>query len=240
MCEPIRIALVAEGPTDKIVVGAAIQNILGDTPFILRQLQPEESVAFIDPRPGTGWGGVHRWCRQAVERTHGAIETDLIFLTYGALVLQLDSDVARERYANAGINDWLDDLPCVRDCPPASATTDELKRVLLNWIGRTELPSQVALCVPSANSEAWVLCALYPDDPEVQRGTIECLESPQNQLQSKRLHGRVVTRGRKVVEAYRRRAPEISEAWPRVRRQCREAEQFSTAFENAVRGARHR
>ena len=46
MSDPIRIALVAEGPTDGIVIGAAIGSILGTKPFILKQLQPEESLAF--------------------------------------------------------------------------------------------------------------------------------------------------------------------------------------------------
>ena len=58
MSNPLRVAVVAEGPTDKIVIEAVIFRIFGDRAFILRQLQPEESEAFTPL--GTGWGGVYR------------------------------------------------------------------------------------------------------------------------------------------------------------------------------------
>ena len=46
MAESLRIALVAEGPTDRIVIEAALKAILGERTFVLTQLQPEGSIAF--------------------------------------------------------------------------------------------------------------------------------------------------------------------------------------------------
>ena len=41
MSEPLRIALVAEGPTDQPLIAAALNAILPSQPFVLTQLQPE-------------------------------------------------------------------------------------------------------------------------------------------------------------------------------------------------------
>ena len=59
----LRIALVAEGETDKVVVGAAIAALVGDRSYVLRLLQPEDSLALGPVAPFTGlksggWGGV--------------------------------------------------------------------------------------------------------------------------------------------------------------------------------------
>jgi hypothetical protein len=120
MSSPLRVALVAEGPTDKIVIEAAIQSIVANAPFIIHQLQPEESLAFVLPEDTTGWGGVYRWCHKASKRSNGAIESDILFSTYQVLVIHLDADVASEEYANAHIVDGANDLPCLEACPPAS------------------------------------------------------------------------------------------------------------------------
>ena len=64
MSDRLRIALVAEGSTDRVVIEAALRFILGSRPFVLNQLQPVGSVAF-GPM-GAGWSGVYRWCQQAV------------------------------------------------------------------------------------------------------------------------------------------------------------------------------
>lgn len=144
MSEPLLVAFVGEGPTDRIVVEAAIANLVGDRHFILKQLQPEESLAF--GVLGTGWGGVYRWCHQAARRAGGAMRNDPLFVTYDLLVLHLDAEVATENYANAGINDPANDLPCDQPCPPASATTNALRVVLLHWVGETAVPPKTVLC----------------------------------------------------------------------------------------------
>ena len=53
----IRIGVAAEGPTDIVVIQAALNRII-DGPFVLTQLQPETSERLTDNlfgRKGTGW-----------------------------------------------------------------------------------------------------------------------------------------------------------------------------------------
>ncbi len=234
MSEPLRVALVAEGPTDRRVIEAAIGSVLGAKAFILKQLQPEESLAFGQLRGG--WGGVYHWCRQASARAGGALRDDLLFVTFDVLILHLDADVAQNSYADAGIVDVVNDLPCVQPCPPPEDTTNRLRAVLLRWAGEVQLPPKTALCTPSKNIEAWVLTSLYPNDPVVISGNIECYPTPHLQLQAKPVKGRMVTGGKKIARMYRRRGPEICTAWPQVRARCTEAERFSNDFENAIQG----
>lgn len=58
MSDPLRIALVAEGPTDAVVIEAALRSMLGGRSFVLKQVFPEDSSAF-GPM-GTGWVGVYQ------------------------------------------------------------------------------------------------------------------------------------------------------------------------------------
>lgn len=49
MSDPLRIALVAEGPTDAVVIEAALRSMLGGRPFVLKQVFPRI------PQPLVGW-----------------------------------------------------------------------------------------------------------------------------------------------------------------------------------------
>lgn len=57
MSDPLHIALVVEGPTDRIVIEAVLKAMLRDRAFVITQLQPEGSVAFGGL--GAGWVGVY-------------------------------------------------------------------------------------------------------------------------------------------------------------------------------------
>lgn len=225
MSNPFRVAVVAEGPTDKIVIGAVVSRVFGDRPFILRQLQPEESQAF--GLMGTGWGGVYRWCHQATTRAGGAIHNDLLFLTYDLLILHLDADVAGKNYADYGITDEADDLPCSQPCPPPEGSTNALRNVMLRWVGEDVVPPNMVLCTPSMSTETWVLCALYHSAVLAIKGNVECYANPDHLLQAQPRTGRLITGGKKTVKVYQARADEITQAWDEVRARCSEAERFS-------------
>jgi len=64
----LRIALVAEGPTDYVILEAALKAFLGRD-FVLIQLQPEAT----QPEMGSGWCGVLKWCYEASKRCIGPI-----------------------------------------------------------------------------------------------------------------------------------------------------------------------
>jgi len=228
MSDTLRIALVVEGPTDSVVIAAVLENLLEGRSFVATQLQPEKSAAFGEI--GTGWGGTYRWCRQAAEQGSGALRNNPLYEFYDVLILYLDAEVAGESYANAGINDPVNDLPCSRACPPASATTNALRQVLLRWIGEIALPLKTVICTPSKCMETWILAGLYPHDAIARSDSLECVPCPKTRLQTKPASGRVIRRGRKDVERYKDRASEMTAAWPNVRARCTEAERFSVEF----------
>ncbi len=225
MSNPFTVAVVAEGPTDKIIIQAVISRLFGDRPFILRQLQPEESQAFGSM--GTGWGGVYRWCRQASARAGGPIRNDLLFRNYDLLILHLDADVAGKKYSDYEITDAANDLPCSQPCPPPEVSTNALRNVMLRWIGENVVPPKTVLCTPSMSTETWVLCALYQSAILGIKGNVECFANPDHRLQAQPKPGRLVTGGRKIVKVYLARAHEITQAWDEVRVRCSEAERFS-------------
>jgi len=220
MSELVRVALVAEGPTDKVVVESVLANLLGGRSFILKQLQPEESLPFGPV--GTGWVGVYRWCRQTVARS-GRLRDDILYLAYDVVVLHLDADVAGKRYADGRIEDAIQDLPCERTCPPPSASTNPLRDVLLRWVGERTVPPQTVLCTPSKTMEAWVLKALFPDDIAVTRG-VECWPDAESRLGQQPLEKRT----RKGVEDYRARMTDLKNAWPQLASSLTEAERFNS------------
>lgn len=96
MSEPLRIALVAEGPTDQPLIAAALNAILPSQPFVLTQLQPEPTY----PQLGTGWGGVLKWCHAAGARHTGPIDSDPTLELYDLLIIHLDLDVCGKQYAD--------------------------------------------------------------------------------------------------------------------------------------------
>lgn len=212
MSDPIRIALVAEGPTDRVVIEAALQSALGGRQFILNQLQPETSVAF-GPHGG-GWSGVYRWCKQAAARGNGQLSADrLLFSGYELLIVHLDADVADKQYSSASIQPEPADprLPCAEPCPPPNATTDALRKVLLGWCGEGSTPRRVVLCTPSKTMDAWVLAALFPADP-VLRQDPECYPDPGSRLGQQPLPRRI----KKNTLEYAKHAAEIEAAWSRL------------------------
>ena len=227
MSSALRIALVGEGWTDQIVIEAAISALFAGRPFTLKLLQPEipaASIPFAATRP-SGWSGVYRWCREAVDRA-GRLRDDVIFASYDVLIIHLDADVAVSNYPSAHINDAPnpDDLPCASPvCPPPNATTDPLRAVLLRWAGETQTPPETVLCTPSKSIEAWVLAALYPEDDAVISGNFECIDRVANLLQAKPAGERLVRSGKKIRERFKARQQDMA----RVRQICTEAERFS-------------
>jgi hypothetical protein len=212
MSEALRIALVAEGPTDRVVIEAALQAMLPNRSFVLKQLHPEGSLAF--GALGAGWVGVYRWCKQSARRGNGRIRGDqLVFGNYDLLMLHLDADVASEEYAHGSIvpQPADGDLPCEQACPPAAATTNALRRVLLSWCGEPTEPAQTVVCMPSKSMEAWIVAALFPCDLAMQQ-TIECYRDPESRLGQQPKSKRI----RKKQRDYQDHFEDLKEAWPRL------------------------
>ncbi len=229
MSDPVRVALVAEGPTDRIIMEGAIRSMLGERTFMLKQIQPEGSLVFGEQ--GTGWCGVYRWCKQAALRGNGHLSGDrLVFSTYDLLLLHLDADVAENNYKDCGVQPAPGDavLPCQRPCPPAFDTTNALRVVLLSWCGETVVPGKTVVCVPSKSTEAWVLAALFPEDPAVGPG-LECLAHPESRFGQQPISKRI----RKSQRDYQDQSDRIESGWPTAAL-LGEAARFQADFLQAV------
>ena len=229
MSDPVRIALVAEGPTDRIVVESAMRAMLGDRAFVLTRLPPEGSLAF--DRFGGGWGGVCKWCRQSAARGDGRLANDgLVFQAYDCLVLHLDADVAADTYDSISSARAPHEgaLPCDRPCPPPSDTTNALRSVLLSWCGETSTPTRTVLCTPSRSTEAWVLAALFPED-KAMKNQIECFPGPEARLGQQPKGHRI----RKCKKDYEAHAEAFQAAWQDVTH-LSEAARFQEDFLQAV------
>ena len=234
MSELTRVAVAVEGPTDEVVIEAIIDTILGGTEFELQLLQPEGSSVFgttAGSKRGLGWHGVFRWCREASTEGGGRVSSSAVFAHHDLVVVHVDADVAGVTYESGNISfPPRVDLPCEQPCPPASATTDSLRDVVLNWLGEVDCPNRLVLCIPSKSMEAWVVVALWPDNPVVGRGNWECRKRPETQLAA-------LPKGRKLAKTradYVTRAKEIGSGWSITVSKLQEAKRFQTEFMAAL------
>ena len=236
MSDPLRVALVVEGPTDYVVLRAAMEAILGDRDFEATVLRPELSKG-LETITGGGWTAVYLWCRLAVKQAKGAVRDHPLFGTHDVLIVQVDADVAGKRYADdSRIQAPPNDLPCEQPCPPATATTDALRSVILGWLDEEVLPPRTVLCTPSKSIDTWVLLALFPNDGATTTSELECRRNIDAQLQSKPLSRRLIRGGQKQINKYRESEGELRNAWANVRVKCGEAERFSRDFLAALPG----
>jgi hypothetical protein len=226
MFEPVRVAFVMEGPTDYVALRAAVRALLNGRDFEPTVIWPELDENLAAQSAG-GWGGVYKWCRQAVEQAGGPVRSNPIFELHDVLVIQVDADVARSKYSDYKITDAPNnDLPCQKDCPPPSATTDALRAVMLGWLSEDSMPPGAVLCTPSKSIETWVLVALFPNDESAKKSNIECRWDGEVRL---RKYG-LIRSGQKLVDEYEANEDGIRAAWPGVRGKCSEAERFSQEF----------
>lgn len=235
MSDPLSIAFVVEGPTDFVMLKAIVSRILDGRDFVPTIVQPEldRTGKALPGESGLGWPGVFRWCRQASQQAGGGLSNNPLFLVHDLLVLQVDADVAEATYAQGHIEDPVPKnptLPCVLPCPPPSATTNRLRAVILLWIGETALPPQTVFCTPSKALEAWILAGLFPDDPVVQKGKVECHANPENLLRAKPKKQRLISGGKKQRDKYDAYARHLADNWDFIKRKCTEAYRFESDF----------
>ncbi len=220
MYEP-RVALIAEGPTDLIVIEAALKAIL-QRPFVLNQLQPEPTR----PDMGGGWGGVFKWCQEFRRRGAASIEADPTLSHFDMVIVHLDADVADKCYADCGravelAARALQALPCAHPCPPPANTVAALEAVLLSWLGIAATGPKSLFCIPSKASEAWLAAAVLTAGHAMLEG-LECnlnLETALSQLPKPQ-------RLKKALRDYRQRAVSIVAQWKQVKSHCTQAGLF--------------
>ena len=234
MSDTLRVAAVVEGKTDALVLQAILDSILRNTAFEFHTLQPEGSAAFgtsPSSRTGAGWGGVYRWCRQSAAEGDGSVSGSSVLSKHDLLIIQVDADVAGKTYSSASIQDApSQDLPCIQPCPPPNGTTDKLRTVIIGWLGECQCPSQVVLCTPSLNIEAWVVAAVWPNNPVMIRGNWECRSNPEGQLSALPKRRRF----EKSASDYRAKQDEMTRDGRRCRQRSRKPHDFKRSFSRHV------
>src|SRR5450631_3796330 len=217
----LRVALIAEGPTDAIIIEAALKAIL-DRPFVLQTLQPEATR----PTAGTGWCGVFKWCRAFAERGSAGLENDPTLPGFDLFVVHVDADVAEKSYADGGPEvevaaRTFSALPCVRPCPPPVAAADEVRMRLVEWLGLKKVGPRTVVCVPSKSIEAWLAAGVLDDQHPLLDG-LECNLGLERQLAALPLTERL----RKAQREYRQHGSAVTTAWDRIRQTCTQADRF--------------
>ncbi|MEX8506553.1 hypothetical protein [Leptothrix ochracea] len=226
----LRIALVAEGPTDYALIHAALQAILPRS-FVLTQLQPEAT----QPHMGAGWGGVMKWCDAVGQRHAGSLDDDPLLGGVDLLIIHLDVDVAGSCYAQCGpaveamaaAKGWAA-LPCTQPCPPVGDSVTPLAAALHSWLGQAHTGHKTILCLPAQSTGTWLAAAALPQGHALLAGA-EChrdLEARLGQLAK----GQKI---RKTVRDYRAFAHRVVDNWATVKALCSQAQ----AFERAVLAA---
>jgi hypothetical protein len=219
----LRIALVAEGPTDYEIIHAALRAIL-PRPFVMTRLQPEETR----PEMGSGWCGVRKWCHETRLRCDTMHGTDHTLNGFDVLIIHLDIDVSCMSYADCSPevesmaeNYGWGQLPCDQACPPVSATRDQIEVVLTSWLGQHSPTYRTLYCLPAQSSGTWLAAAIL-DSKHALLQRIECDTNVEVRLAQLPKSERI----KKNVIEYRKRAPIITSRWDRVKSFCIQAEHF--------------
>jgi hypothetical protein len=227
----LRIALVAEGPTDYEIIHAALRAVLPQA-FMLTLLQPEATR----PAMGGGWGGVLKWCLAANQRHVGKLDTDPTLSGFDLLIIHLDVDVAHRKYDHCGPEitamaqerEWHA-LPCQSPCPPVSDTCIQLEAVLNSWLGHATAGETTLYCLPAQSSGSWLAAAVLPLG-HILLAEAECNVNLESQLALLPKNERI----KKNVSAYRQHAPRITEQWATVKQVCSRAVGFEEAVLTAM------
>lgn len=223
MSDDLRIALVAEGPTDVILITAALKAILPRT-FVPTLLQPEETL----PKMGTGWCGVLKWCDAFRLRGYASLEEDPTLSRYDMIILHIDADVADMKYGDCGqgtsqlaVSSGWPILPHPTVCPPPQNAIQYLEGCLLSWLGVTARGARTVHCIPSKAIESWLSVAVLPvDDPLLT--SVECRFDLAGKLAN-------LPKGRKIRKSksdYQANASKLQHQWGNVRSACSQAAAF--------------
>jgi hypothetical protein len=210
----LRVGIVAEGPSDWLVLEEVMKSVHPDLEFV--RLQPNRTLS---PGFSQGWRGVKAWCE-----TNGS-RLELIMASASARpihILAIHADCSMADKANAE-----------HPCPPASDTAVALAKVIeKDWLGRDPRPAFVVIATPSQSSDAWVVATLDP--PCANLTEIECDKAVEDEFVRRKLLRRRVGQVKKQEKIYAPIAARINQAIETVCTHCPQAEVFRSNFRDAV------
>jgi hypothetical protein len=223
----IRVALVVEGPLDRIILQAAL-NAIVPCPFILTVLQPEATK----PKMGNGWSGVLKWCDAASDRHTGSLDNDPTLAGFDLLIIHIDADVADKKYLDCGqnienlaISKNCHVLPCSVPCPPVGNTCQQLHNVIKSWLGNATIGQKTVLCLPSKSLGSWLAAAILPVSHTLMNN-LECNPTLEQKLEQLPLKYRV----KKNQADFRKHESSVKKNWNSIKSVCAQAAIFDAAI----------
>lgn len=228
MSKNIRIGLVAEGPTDHIVIESALSGIFGNTAhFTCSLIQPDttpscelggESDASLIDFVNPGWSGVYKWCRGVASKGSDDIFR-LAALNFDVLIIHLDADVSRSTYEAARVTPVeAAPLPCAGEGEKAESITNKMEKYIKIWLEPVVIGNSTVFCIPSDNTETWAYIWKNPN---------KVLTTPTRHVEDRKdLVGRI----KKTQKEYKIIAPYIKNNWQVIEEACPRAKLFSAAI----------
>jgi hypothetical protein len=170
-------------------------------------------------------------------RSNTALEQDPTLEHFDLFILHLDADVAEYKYGDCGAivvetGGAQLPLPCSRPCPPASDTVDELRKLVVQWLGLKQIGPRTVLCIPSKMTDAWLAAAILTRGHGLL-ANVECNLNLTIDLARLPKKERI----RKNPVEYRQHASAITANWTHIATTCTEARRFEHAVHSALLAA---
>ncbi|MCC3377592.1 hypothetical protein [Cohnella sp. REN36] len=163
----ITFGLVTEGPTDFELITQLIQKIVpGEHRFL--PLQPDLSATEGFGVHGGGWKGVFSWCEKFGADPGIFFYMNNMTPAIDVLIIHIDADISRDQEIN-----------CARPCPEAEATVIELENKLNLALNVQDLMGRIIFCIPSDNTEGWILAVFDSSHHNPPSQYIECIQQPE-------------------------------------------------------------
>ena len=229
------IGIVSEGPTDHMVMKAAIDRITGEENRYL-SLQPEPDMM---GRYGNGWKGVWRWCKEtaSINMLMQEVQPNI-----DAIVIQMDGDVIRKEkethclcestvcedkgkvfplYCEKVKNEKCPvKLPCNSHDSGIDKRVEHGVSILTAAMGEADM-SHISIIIPCDSTDAWVVAA-YDDIDDV-----ESLVDPwKNVIAKKKDYHGIRVRDKKNTTTYKNFSEMVVDRWSRVTEKCSTAMLF--------------
>lgn len=235
--------LVAEGPTDNVVIKEVARKIsatIGEKIEII-ELSPQRD-ATTGTYPAHGWGAVRSWCRKYSNKTAAnlahlpaPVQKFLIRQQWRALVafdqargliIQLDTDIAHE-------------LTELKQIQPGDCRKIHCSDEVLKWLDEQGISNDLHLALSSFALETWILATHPRTDPVFadlpQNFNFEHIEDVEDRLitlgyasRSKRGKRRIKKSPHTIYEPY---AKHIATHLDLVRQRCESADDLCSYLE---------
>lgn len=219
MTRSLRIGVVAEGPSDRVLISRLVERLFG-ADVEVRAIWPQEPLT---PGRPYGWRGVRSWCEEfgpQLDVFMNGVEGDELDLMF----VHVDCSMAQHVGAR-------------RPCPPARATADALRAEIRGaWLGLESLPETLVLVSPCQSAETWIRAALDTDPVS----ELECRDAEEIDRWFHRNRYLRIRDGqlKKPLRRYRPLVEKTSARWTEVKALCSEARRFEDEVELALRGRR--